>query len=249
LCLIHGNWHDGSCWEPLLPRLRARGHDAVTPDLPFDRPNTSYQERARPAWEALTGVTGSLVVVGHSRGSAEAGLVATQRDADLLVHLCPRLGEFAAPDGAPSVYRSGFPYPPRRDDGATVWEPDAAIAAMYPRTDPITAHELQRPHRRIDGVAVDLESRAAAEDDVQLLLRCPRSAHHRSAMSGRTRPGTPRCGPSADEPAELRPVPKRVEVGVFFRDIAETRPPLESDPKVTYRVPLRPASASQQARL
>lgn len=144
LCLIHGNWHDGSCWEPLLPCLRARGHDAVTPDLPFDRPNTSYQERARPAWEALADVTGSVVVVGHSRGSAEAGIMAAQRDADLLVYLCPRLGEFAAPDGAPSVYRGGFPYPPRRDDGATVWEPDAAIAAMYPRIDPITAHELAR---------------------------------------------------------------------------------------------------------
>jgi pimeloyl-ACP methyl ester carboxylesterase len=27
----------------------------------------------------------------------------------------------------------GFPFPPDRDDGTSVWEPDAAIAAMYPR--------------------------------------------------------------------------------------------------------------------
>jgi pimeloyl-ACP methyl ester carboxylesterase len=33
----------------------------------------------------------------------------------------------------------GFNFPPNRPDGTSVWDPDAAIAAMYPRLAPDTA--------------------------------------------------------------------------------------------------------------
>jgi hypothetical protein len=52
-CLLHGNWHDGSCWQPLIEALEARGHEAVAPDLPFDDPETTYADRIRPALQAL----------------------------------------------------------------------------------------------------------------------------------------------------------------------------------------------------
>src|SRR5436305_11848192 len=84
-CLIHGNWHDGSCWAPLVERLRSRGHEAVAPDLPFDDATASYDERARPAIDALAGLEPPVVVVGHSVGSAEAALVAAACDPALLV--------------------------------------------------------------------------------------------------------------------------------------------------------------------
>jgi pimeloyl-ACP methyl ester carboxylesterase len=32
-CLLHGNWHDGSCWQPLVDCLEARGHKAAAPDF------------------------------------------------------------------------------------------------------------------------------------------------------------------------------------------------------------------------
>jgi len=32
--LVHGAYHAGWCWQPLIERLRARGQDAVAPDLP-----------------------------------------------------------------------------------------------------------------------------------------------------------------------------------------------------------------------
>jgi pimeloyl-ACP methyl ester carboxylesterase len=144
-CLIHGNWHDSSCWEQLTPLLSARGHDVVAPNMPFDRPQMSYEQRAQPALKALESAGEEVVVVGHSVASAEAGLVAAGCGARLLVYLCPRLGEFAAPPDAPRVFREGFPFPARRDDGAMVWEPAAAIAAMYPRLDPdIAAHLAAR---------------------------------------------------------------------------------------------------------
>jgi pimeloyl-ACP methyl ester carboxylesterase len=141
-CLLHGLWHDSSCWDLLARRLRARGHDVVTPDLPFELPGLSHQQRARPALEAARGASGELVVVGHSAASAAAGLVAAGCRTRLLVYLCPRLGEYPAPSGAPPVFREGFTFPDRRDDGTMVWEPAAAIAAMYRRLDSATAAAL-----------------------------------------------------------------------------------------------------------
>ncbi|MDX6631704.1 MAG: hypothetical protein QOH00_3950 [Gaiellales bacterium] len=141
-CLLHGNWHDSSCWDLLVPRLRERNHDVVAPDLPFDRPRMTYAQRARPAWQSLEGTQGEIVVVGHSVASAEAGLVAAVCGARLLVYLCPRLGELPAPADSPPVFQEDFPFPARREDGAMVWEPAAAITVMYPRLDAATGADL-----------------------------------------------------------------------------------------------------------
>jgi pimeloyl-ACP methyl ester carboxylesterase len=132
-CLIHGAWHDGSCWDPLIGHLRARGHEAVAPDLPYDDATAGYAERARPALEMVESASESLVVLGHSMGSAYAPLVAVQLPGALLVHLCPRLGPFRSPPGAPTIFREGFPFPPTRADRKSVWDPESAITAMYPR--------------------------------------------------------------------------------------------------------------------
>jgi pimeloyl-ACP methyl ester carboxylesterase len=141
-CLIHGQWHDGSCWELVVDRLRAYGHDAVAPDMPFDDPHADYEQRARPAFQALAGVDGPVVVVGHSLASAEAALVAAERRPALLVHVCPRFGTFPTPPDAPNVFRPGFPFPARDADGRSVWTPEAAIEAMYPRLTRGTGREL-----------------------------------------------------------------------------------------------------------
>ncbi len=140
--LIHGAWHDGSCWEPVARNLRARGHDAVAPDLPFHDPNTSFEERARPALDALDRAADPVVVVGHSMGSAYATLVASARPGSLLVHLCPRLGGFAPPPGAPNTFRERFPFPADRPDGTSAWNAEAATRAMYARLPAETARAL-----------------------------------------------------------------------------------------------------------
>ena len=48
-CLLHGSWHDGSCWAPLVDELVARGHEAVAPDLPYGDPKAGYEQRIQPA--------------------------------------------------------------------------------------------------------------------------------------------------------------------------------------------------------
>jgi pimeloyl-ACP methyl ester carboxylesterase len=141
-CLIHGAWHGPSSWEPLVPLLRLRGHDVLAPDLPLHDPQAGFEERARPALEALEGVADPVIVVGHSMGSAYSPLVAAARPGSLLVHLCPRLGPFAPPPGAPDTFRKGFPFPADRPDGTSVWDAEAAISAMYPRLPPEAARAL-----------------------------------------------------------------------------------------------------------
>ena len=81
-------------------------------------------------------------MVGHSMGSAYAALVAAERPGALLVYLCPRLGPFASPPGAPRTFREGFPFPPDGADGTSRWDADAAIAAMYRRLPAATARAL-----------------------------------------------------------------------------------------------------------
>ena len=49
-CLIHGAWHEPSCWDELTPRLMERGHEVAVPDLPLQDPE------AGPKGPAATGV-------------------------------------------------------------------------------------------------------------------------------------------------------------------------------------------------
>jgi pimeloyl-ACP methyl ester carboxylesterase len=154
-CLIHGAWHDPSCWDPLVPYLKKCGHEVVSPDLPYHDPASSYDERVRPALDALDGVNGDIVVVGHSLGSGYAPLVASAHPGALLVHLCPRLGPFEPPSGAPRRIREDAIFPPSRLDGLSIWEPEAAVAAMYGRLALATARAMAQRLRPLAPPAGD----------------------------------------------------------------------------------------------
>jgi pimeloyl-ACP methyl ester carboxylesterase len=131
-CLVHGAWHDATCWDAVIGPLRAAGHEVVAPDLPFHDPGTTFEQRVAPALAAIEGQADPVVVVGHSMGAGYAPAIAAAREGALLVQLCPGLGPL----------RDGFPWPPTRTDGTSGWEPDAAIAALYPRLRPEDARRL-----------------------------------------------------------------------------------------------------------
>jgi len=126
----------------LVGPLRSQGHEPLAPDLPYDDPETDFDQRVRPALAALEGVEGPVVVVGHSASSGYAAFVAEATPGSLLVHLCPRLGPFPPPAGAPDTFRRDFPFPVKNADGATVWDTEAAIDVMYRRLPPETARAL-----------------------------------------------------------------------------------------------------------
>lgn len=143
--LIHGAWHGGWAFERLVPELRARGHDAVAPDLPCEDQEAGASRYADVVEEALEGVDGDVVVVGHSLGGLTASLVAERRPVRRLVLLCalvpvpgrPLSDRFSDPD-------LFLPGPGERtargEDGLSHWlSAQDAIDAMYADCDPALA--------------------------------------------------------------------------------------------------------------
>jgi pimeloyl-ACP methyl ester carboxylesterase len=121
--LIHGGGGSGWDFHRLVPELRARGHDAVAPDLPITDPSAGLDAFAETVLAAL-GDASDVAVVGHSYGGFTAPLVAEKVRARLLVYLAgmiPAPGElpgqwwgntgFAAPKGLSDLetYFNGVP--------------------------------------------------------------------------------------------------------------------------------------------
>src|ERR1700733_11410300 len=86
--LVHGAWHRGSCWEPLVAELSGRDFPSVAVDLPADRADAGVDDYAGCVVGALRDVGGPLVLVGHSMGGLTIPVVAARRPVALLVFLC-----------------------------------------------------------------------------------------------------------------------------------------------------------------
>ncbi len=127
----------------------------MSPELPFDDPRAGYNDRVKPAVQALESATEPAVVVAHSMASTYAPLVATGVPVRLTVHLCGRLGFLESPADGPRPFRSGVPFPPERPDGSTVWDARVAIDTLYVHLPPATADELARRLRPLAPVAGD----------------------------------------------------------------------------------------------
>jgi pimeloyl-ACP methyl ester carboxylesterase len=141
-CLIHGAWHDSSCWREVAGALRVRGHAVVSPDLPLHDPDAGYARRLAPAVDLVARVDGPVVIVGHSLGSDYAAVLATEVREPSVIHLCPRLGGIPPPPGAPRRTRVGFPWPAQDARGVATWDPEPAATAMYGRLDSALARAL-----------------------------------------------------------------------------------------------------------
>lgn len=100
--LVHGAWHGGWCWEPVVELLRSAGHDAIAVDLPTEDPAATFETYAQVVCVALADRAGAggfdehdVVVVGHSLGGNTIPLVAARRPVRHLVYVCalvPQVG-------------------------------------------------------------------------------------------------------------------------------------------------------------
>lgn len=129
--LVHGAWHDGSCWAQVVDALEIRGHAAVAPDLPCDDPAATYADYADVAAASVAAVAGLVVAVGHSLGGCTVPLIPARHPVERLVFLAaalPALGRDDAPTQIEPAFSASFGTDDLRRG---VWEPGRAIAVMY----------------------------------------------------------------------------------------------------------------------
>lgn len=82
--LVHGSWHDGSCWSAVQERLAAAGVGSIAPTLPGhgpddDRLNVRHDDYVSCVADALDGLPEPAVLVGHSFGGTVISRVAELR--------------------------------------------------------------------------------------------------------------------------------------------------------------------------
>ena len=144
--LIHGAWHGGWCWEPLIPELERRGHRAVAVDLPCDDPSATTMDNAKLVADSLADADDDVVVVGHSLGGITAVVIPLLRPVRRVVFLgalMPRpgrsLGEVMGSE--PDTTTEAFNALPRHvgEDGSVTWDPDVAGPFFYQACPPETA--------------------------------------------------------------------------------------------------------------
>lgn len=134
--LVHGHFHRGRSWERLVVELEARGHRAVTMDLPCERLDAGAAANAEAVLASVEDVAGEeLVLVGHSAGGLTIPLVATRRPVRALIFLAallPDPGRSIAQqfDEEPEMIVPGFDYA-QGDDGLLRLPDDVALRTFY----------------------------------------------------------------------------------------------------------------------
>ena len=150
--LVHGGWHGAWCWAFLVDELAARGHRAVTVDLPAESPSAGAQECADGVRAALPGP--DVVLVGHSLAGLVLPVVAAAQPVGHLVYLAamlPEPGRSVAAGDRQTVRGLGRGLV-RHEDGSSSWRPEAAAGTLYPDSPPERAAwavaRLRRQHWR-----------------------------------------------------------------------------------------------------
>ncbi len=83
---VHGGGDSGATFDLVSDALRARGHDAVAPDLPTEDPDARLEDYAAVVADAAGG-RDDVIVVGHSLGGITAPLAAARMAPRALVLL------------------------------------------------------------------------------------------------------------------------------------------------------------------
>ena len=176
--LIHGAWHGAWCWDLVADELRRRGHHAVAVDLPTEDEAAGAEAYADAVVSALGPGSDDVVLVGHDLGGLIVPVVAERlhqagRPARRMVFVAamlPKPGrssdQLHAAD--PDRFMPGLGAGQlRHGDGSTAWQPQAAIATMYPDAPPKIAEwasqRLRRQQWRITKEVTPLRAWPAGE--------------------------------------------------------------------------------------
>jgi len=117
IVLVHGSYHGGWCFEPLVPALERLGHRAITVDLPISDRAADLDAYA-DAVAAVIPPGSDPVIVGHSMGGLVVPLVPSRRPVARLIFLAaflPVIG-WSAND-----LRTAEPIDPRTPPSTSEW--------------------------------------------------------------------------------------------------------------------------------
>jgi pimeloyl-ACP methyl ester carboxylesterase len=113
--LIHGaGGSDSWYWHRVVPELRAKGHEVVAPDLPYDDDSAGLSQYADVVVDAI-GDRVNVIVVAQSLAGFTAPLVCERTPVDLLVMLAAMV---PAPGESPGEWftNTGWQEAKRRQD-------------------------------------------------------------------------------------------------------------------------------------
>lgn len=85
--LVHGGFGSPAELAPVIPELEALGQRAIAVDLPSTDPAAMLEDYARTVVDAIAGIEGPVVVVGHSAGGMTISLVPEHAHVDRLVYV------------------------------------------------------------------------------------------------------------------------------------------------------------------
>jgi pimeloyl-ACP methyl ester carboxylesterase len=169
---VHGAWHGAWCWDLVAEQLSDRGHESIAIDLPTEDPLAGADAYADAVVAALKDYD-DIVLVGHSLGGLTVPVVAARRPVRRMVLVAPLLPtpgssfdeQYAA---EPEILMPGLGAGQTElPDGSSQWQPQAAIATMYPDAPPPVAEwaagRLRRQHWRVSREVTPLPAWPDAE--------------------------------------------------------------------------------------
>jgi pimeloyl-ACP methyl ester carboxylesterase len=162
IVLVHGAFHGGWCFAPLLPELAARGIDGVPVDLPL----TTLLADAAAVSSVLDRCEGPVTLLGHSYGGAPITIAGNHPAVERLVYLtamAPDDGETASsgPVEIGAEFMAAFRATP---EGVPEVDPARAPAIFFPDADPVEAAAFAARLRPGNVGGADVVHRAAWHD-------------------------------------------------------------------------------------
>jgi pimeloyl-ACP methyl ester carboxylesterase len=126
--LLPGAGGDSWYWHLVAERLRARGHEAITPDLPAADDSAGLDAYADAALDAI-GARGDLIVVAQSMATFVAPMLCDRLDVRMIILVAPMI---PAPGETPGEWwsKSGQTAAQREQDLKAGRDPDAEFDVM-----------------------------------------------------------------------------------------------------------------------
>jgi pimeloyl-ACP methyl ester carboxylesterase len=169
--LIHGAASDSWYWHLVVPRLRARGHDVVAPDLPSDDDSAGLSEYTDAVVHAIgdRADRDDLVVVAQSLGGFTAPLVCDRVPVRLMVLLAamvPRPGERPADWWANTGFEQARREQAEREGWVSDAERDPMLEYFHDVPPDVVAEAYARGERDQSGTPMEKPWPLAAWPDV-----------------------------------------------------------------------------------